>query len=51
MLQALAADTLPPPVTWDALLAQRSFLVQFARRRALDPVLADDVIYVNESVF
>ena len=45
MPQVLAANALPPPVTWDALVAQRSFLVQFARRRALDPLLADDVVH------
>ena len=45
MPQAHAADAPTLPVTWDALVAQRSFLIQFARRRAIDPVLADDAVH------
>ena len=33
------------PVTWAELSAQRSYLVQFARRRLLDPALAEDLVH------
>ncbi|MBE0546732.1 MAG: hypothetical protein IH627_03545, partial [Rubrivivax sp.] len=40
------ASVLPPPaVGWAELAPQRSFLVQFARRRLLDPALAEDLVH------
>jgi RNA polymerase sigma-70 factor (ECF subfamily) len=51
---ALAGDSRrPPPLAqgaatkpdWTALVAQRNSLVRFARRRLLDPSLAEDVVH------
>lgn len=35
----------PPPVGWAELVAHRGYLVQFARRRLMDPALADDLVH------
>ncbi len=35
----------PPMVAWSELTAQRSYLVQFARRRLMDPALAEDLVH------
>lgn len=35
----------PPMVGWDELTAQRHYLVQFARRRLMDPALAEDLVH------
>jgi RNA polymerase sigma-70 factor, ECF subfamily len=43
-----AAAVAPNPVqavSWAELSAQRSYLVQFARRRLLDPALAEDLVH------
>ena len=45
-----AAQTLPmhaPPavITWADLAAHRGYLVQFARRRLMDPALAEDLVH------
>ena len=40
-----AALTAAPAVTWAELTAQRSYLVQFARRRLMDPALAEDLVH------
>ncbi len=34
-----------PPITWADLTAQRSYLVAFARRRLMDPALAEDLVH------
>lgn len=39
------ANAVPPAVGWDELAPHRSFLVQFARRRLLDPALAEDLVH------
>jgi RNA polymerase sigma-70 factor (ECF subfamily) len=33
------------PVGWDELTAQRPYLVAFARRRLMDPALAEDLVH------
>lgn len=33
------------PVSWADLSAQRSYLVRFARRRLMDPALAEDLVH------
>jgi RNA polymerase sigma-70 factor, ECF subfamily len=41
-----AAAALPPlAVPWPALIGERSYLVQYARRRLLDPALAEDLVH------
>lgn len=45
MLQALRADQVLPLITWAELTEQRGFLVNFARRRLLDPALAEDAVH------
>ena len=35
----------PPPPGWLDLAAHRSYLVSFARRRLLDPALAEDLVH------
>ena len=46
MQTALAqASPFQPIVTWADLAAQRSYLVGFARRRLLDPALAEDLVH------
>ena len=40
-----AAPTPAPAVGWADLTAQRSYLVQFARRRLMDPALAEDLVH------
>ncbi|MDE2146996.1 MAG: sigma-70 family RNA polymerase sigma factor [Burkholderiales bacterium] len=35
----------PPPVGWAELTAHRGYLVAFARRRLLDPALAEDLVH------
>jgi RNA polymerase sigma-70 factor (ECF subfamily) len=42
---ATAAATAPLPVPWPALVNERRYLVQFARRRLLDPALAEDLVH------
>lgn len=50
-MQISPTPTLPRPVpfahppTWAELTAHRSYLVQFARRRLLDPALAEDLVH------
>ena len=36
---------MPPPVTWADLANHRSALVRFARRRLMDPALAEDLVH------
>ena len=36
---------MPPAVGWPDLAAHRSYLVQFARRRLMDPALAEDLVH------
>ena len=42
-----SAAALPPScvITWADLAAHRSYLVQFARRRLMDPALAEDLVH------
>jgi RNA polymerase sigma-70 factor (ECF subfamily) len=40
-----AATRLHPAVGWAELAPHRSFLVRFARRRLLDPALAEDLVH------
>ncbi len=40
-----AAAPLSQRVSWADLAAQRSYLVQFARRRLMDPALAEDLVH------
>ncbi len=40
-----ASALAPPAVGWAELAPHRSFLVQFARRRLLDPALAEDLVH------
>jgi RNA polymerase sigma-70 factor (ECF subfamily) len=35
----------PRPVTWAEMTTHRSYLVSFARRRLLDPALAEDLVH------
>ncbi len=35
----------PPPVGWAELTAHRGYLVAYARRRLLDPALAEDLVH------
>jgi RNA polymerase sigma-70 factor (ECF subfamily) len=35
----------PPPVGWTELTAHRSYLVRYARRRLMDPALAEDLVH------
>jgi len=35
----------PVAVPWPALIGERSYLVQYARRRLLDPALAEDLVH------
>jgi len=47
-LAAIPAATRPQPpmaVSWDELVAHRSYLVRFAQRRLHDPALAEDVVH------
>ena len=41
----LPPQALPPAVGWADLAAHRSHLVQFARRRLMDPALAEDLVH------
>ena len=43
--QALQLQPLPPALTWADLAVHRSGLVQFARRRLMDPALAEDLVH------
>ena len=36
---------MPPAIGWADLAAHRSYLVQFARRRLMDPALAEDLVH------
>lgn len=36
---------LPPDIGWPELTPHRAFLVQYARRRLLDPALAEDLVH------
>ncbi len=46
MTHAALAHVAPtPPVGWPDLTAQRDYLVRFARRRLLDPSLAEDLVH------
>lgn len=40
-----ACATEEPPISWQALHAERSHLLRYARRRLLDPALAEDVVH------
>ena len=40
-----AASPLPLVVSWAEMATHRSYLVQFARRRLLDPALAEDLVH------
>ncbi len=42
---AALAATAPLPVGWAELAPQRGFLVNYARRRLLDPALAEDLVH------
>jgi len=43
---ATALPPMPPAaVPWSALVGERSYLVQYARRRLLDPALAEDLVH------
>ena len=45
-MQAIAAAFTPAPtVGWPDLLTHRDFLVKFARRRLMDPSLAEDLVH------
>jgi RNA polymerase sigma-70 factor (ECF subfamily) len=44
-LASQPASILQPAVSWADLAAHRSYLVQFARRRLLDPALAEDLVH------
>ncbi|MDO9071851.1 MAG: sigma-70 family RNA polymerase sigma factor [Rubrivivax sp.] len=44
-LQAAYAGTPPRAVGWDELAPQRDYLVGYARRRLLDPALAEDLVH------
>ena len=44
-LSHLTLPAMPAAVDWDALAPHRSHLVQFARRRLLDPALAEDLVH------
>ena len=43
--QALQLQPLPPALSWADLAVHRSYLVQFARRRLMDPALAEDLVH------
>ncbi len=38
-------DTTPLPVAWAELTGHRAYLVAFARRRLMDPALAEDLVH------
>ncbi len=42
---APAASTLPLTVTWAEMASHRSALVAYARRRLMDPALAEDLVH------
>lgn len=44
-LSTAASTPAVQPVSWADLTAQRSYLVRFARRRLLDPALAEDLVH------
>ena len=44
-LPPLTPQAMPAAVDWAALAPHRSHLVQFARRRLLDPALAEDLVH------
>ncbi len=41
----LPAAVSAPPVSWAALAEQRAYLVHYARRRLIDPALAEDLVH------
>ena len=43
--QALATTALPLTVTWAEMASHRSALVAYARRRLMDPALAEDLVH------
>lgn len=45
-LQPAAGHFAPPPgVAWSDLLPERPYLVRYARRRLMDPALAEDLVH------
>ena len=48
LIAAHTSAALPPPalsVSWAELTAQRSYLVSYARRKLMDPALAEDLVH------